>query len=308
MSWEGSFGTQERGRDMVWTKRIDTSRETRTWTIKLEDPTKKWVVSPARESKLKGLAGGIFQPYLTLNPCKTNWLECWRWLKDKERQGHVSSCRTLSNVDSPTNIYHYLYQIFRFAVCLFSLFCLDVVSNCLGGDSSCSAWGKPSDSSKSFMSLARAHDSDIPDNTWQYQFQFSHIHSLVSPNSLATGLEVFKIRFDLFLIVGFFRMNTKAYQNSPTETFPYKSVTGTTRTHQRRALRNHRSPPCHSHSQRRPRVVARVARERILPSPWSLSPSLAKLQDPSSATPAFQTSIFPNSFFKFHCDPNSKVL
>lgn len=78
----------------------------------------------------------------------------------------------------------------------------------------------------------------------------------MSPNSLATGLEVFKIRFDLFLIVGFFRMNTKAYQNSPTETFPYKSVTGTTRTHQRRALRNHRSPPGHSQSQRRrPRVV-----------------------------------------------------
>lgn len=191
MSWEGSFGTQERGRDMVWTKRIDTPKRTRTWTIKLEDPTKKWVVSPARESKLKGLVGGIFQPYLTLNPCKTNWLECWRWLKDKERQGHVSSCRTLSNVDSPTTNYHYLYQIFRFAVCLFSLFCLDVVSNCLGGDSSCSAWGKPSDSSKSFMSLARAHDSDIPDNTWQYQFQFSHIHSLVSPNSLATWLSAF---------------------------------------------------------------------------------------------------------------------
>lgn len=200
--------------------------------------------------------------------------------------------RHRQNCDSPTNTIqcHYLYQIFRFAVCLFSLFCLDVMSNCSGGDSSCSAWGKPSESSKSFMSLARAQDL-IP----TYQTMPIQSHSFTVAKFPCHGSRSLQNQIWSFSESTLKHIKTLQRKRSRTKVSQGRlelikgELSRTIVVHLVTA--SHSSDSVLSH-------VAHVARERILPSPWSLSPSLAKLQYPSSATPAFQTSIFPNSFFK----------
>lgn len=189
---EGSFGTQERGRDTARTKRIHQKREHEysSWKNRLRHElfhqTEKaswrdWLEEydiKRTWSLEKELAGGL------------------KMVKGYRKAGPCFKLKDIVKIVTPPPIQSNAIIFIRY----------------LGLRSACSPcfawmWCQTARAATHPVQLEESHRNP-PRVSWAWPehktwfrhtrlCQFSHIHSLL-PNSHATGLEVFKIRFDLF--------------------------------------------------------------------------------------------------------------